>query len=217
MIRRIRDFWMAAALIALIAARGRAQSSCEHCAGAKGPPALMLLTQPAVQQELKLSDEQIKKVGEALAQEREEFRKMRELPREEREHKFAEFFAANRKQAKAIVTPEQAHRLRQIAWQQQGAMAFGNPRVAEALHLSDEQKEKIKTIRQETRDAARKVFGQDPPAAREDARKAMEKLHKDAAAKMMALITPEQKEKWQALIGEPFTGAISGHHRACAQ
>ena len=47
MIRKMRDFSMAVALVALLAARGRAQqSSCEHCAAAKAPPALMLLAQP---------------------------------------------------------------------------------------------------------------------------------------------------------------------------
>jgi Spy/CpxP family protein refolding chaperone len=217
MIRTMRDFGMAVALVALVAARSRAQqASCEHCRGVMAPPALVLLAQPSVQQELKLSDEQIKKVGDAVAQDREEFRKIRELPRDQREPKFAELFETSRKQTRAIVTPEQAHRLRQIVWQQEGGLAFCHPHVAKELQLSAEQKEKIKAIQKETREALKNYWMENAPQNRAQVFSKRKELHDDAAAKMMALITPEQKAKWQEMIGEPFTGAISCHG-PCAQ
>jgi acyl-CoA reductase-like NAD-dependent aldehyde dehydrogenase len=214
--RRIQSWLMAVSLVALAAARGSAQqSACEKCGRVMGPPPLMLLAQKSVQAELKLSDDQVKKVGEALAGQRAEFQKLRALPREEREKKFAELFETSRKLTKEIVTPEQGQRLRQIHWQQQGALAFGNPRVAEALHLSDEQKEKIEAIHKEARETAGKFFAQDPPPAREDIHRTMKELRKTSEAKTMALITEEQKAKWQEMLGTPFTGEI--HHERHAQ
>jgi Spy/CpxP family protein refolding chaperone len=167
MVRTIQKL-MAVILVAALAGRGRAQqaacateqASCEHCGRVMGPPPLMFLSQKSVQQELKLTDEQIKKVGEALTQQREELRKLRELPREERQKKYAALFGASVKLTKEIVTPEQGKRLRQIIWQQEGALAFANPHVAEALQLSGEQKEKIQAIHRETREAAQKFFEQ---------------------------------------------------------
>lgn len=215
MIRRIQNLWTVVSLTALIAGQSGAQqpSSCERCGKGRvmGPPPLMLLAQQSVQQELKLSDEQIKKIGEALAKQREEFHKLRELPREEREKKFAELCGASCKLTKELVSADQAQRLRQISWQQQGALAFANPQVAEALNLTSEQKEKIQAIRQEMRDAARTFFAQEQRPAREDIHKKMKELHQDAAAKMLALITDEQQEKWHELTGAPFTGQIVRH------
>jgi hypothetical protein len=207
--RKIRSWLMAMSLVALIAARGRAQQpNCERWGRIMGPPPLMLLAQKSVQEELKLSDEQVKKVSEALAGQRAEHAKLKELPREEREKKWAEMFGASWKLTKEIVTCEQGQRLRQISWQQQGALAFANPKVAEALHLSDEQKAKIDALHQEARETARKFFAQDPPPAREDMHHTMKELRKTTEAKMMALVTDEQKEKWKELIGAPFTGEI---------
>jgi Spy/CpxP family protein refolding chaperone len=225
MVRRIQKLLTAVALVALSAGRSGAQqascercsaqqASCEHGGRVMGPPPLMFLAQKSVQQDLKLSDEQIKKIGEALTRQREEFNKLRELPREERDKKYAELFGASCKLTKEIVNCEQGHRLRQIIWQQQGALAFGCPEVAKALELTSEQKEKIQAIHQELRDAGRKLFAAEQAPPREEIHKKMKDLHKDAAAKMLALITEEQKEKWHELTGAPFAGEIVRHGRS---
>jgi acyl-CoA reductase-like NAD-dependent aldehyde dehydrogenase len=213
---RMQKYWMAATLVVVVvAARGGAQqaTSCEHPGRVMGPAPLLLLAQKSVQAELKLSDDQIKQVADALAQQRAEFKKLRDLPHEQRAQKSAELMRGSYHVCKEIVTPEQGHRLRQIVWQQQGALAFANPHVAEVLKLSDEQKEKMAAIHREAQEAARKFFAQDPPPAREDIHRTMWELRKNTEAKLMALITPEQKEKWQELTGELFTGEISRHAR----
>ncbi len=51
---------------------------------------MMLLGQKAVQQELKLSDEQVKQIDEQLAKQRESFQGFRDLSPEERQKRFAE-------------------------------------------------------------------------------------------------------------------------------
>src|SRR5262249_7541414 len=83
--------------------------------------------------------------------------------------------------------PEQQKRLEQIALQQAGAGAFSNPRVVTALHLTAEQKEQIRAIQlhRGPRGGPRRNLDQ-----------------------ILALLTPEQKQEWSGLVGEPFRSEI---------
>jgi len=84
--------------------------------GGDGGPAA-LFHNPAVRKELKLTDDQLKKIDKV-------------------------FLAV----ANEILEPEQAKRLAQIRLQLRGSQAFADPSVQTALKLSDEQKENIKTL-----------------------------------------------------------------------
>jgi hypothetical protein len=167
---------------------------------------LALLSQKSVQNELKLSEDQVKKVKELTDKQRESFRGLRDLSQEERQKKMQERTKANEKAVAEILKADQIKRVKQISWQLQGPRAFSDPAVADALKLTDQQKEKVKTIQQETRTARGDRQG---GGNREEARKKAEAARKSANEKLMNVLTTEQKTKWKELTGEPFKGEIS--------
>jgi hypothetical protein len=172
--------------------------------GANSP--VMLLGQKSVQEELKLSGDQIKKAEELAAKQRETLQSLRDLDQEERGKKMQEINQANQKSLAEILKPNQVKRLRQISLQLAGAQAFNNPEVAAELKLTDDQKEKIREIRQQTNQQAQSI--RENTSDRTEARQKVEQLNKSTAGKVIGLLTAEQKEKWKELIGEPFKGEI---------
>ncbi|HMF10669.1 MAG TPA: hypothetical protein VKE94_00130 [Gemmataceae bacterium] len=175
--------------------------------GGFGGNPVMLLGQESVQKELKLTDDQIKKVQELGEKMREKFQEIFGLDEAERPKKMQELNEENRKAIAAFLKPEQDKRLNQIIYQRQGPAAFANPEVAKALGLNAEQKDKVQTINQETGKAMRELFtpGQPPD---DETRKKMDDLRKSSGEKLLALLTAEQKTKWKDLQGEPFKGEI---------
>lgn len=163
-------------------------------AGGFGGGQLMLLGQKSVQEELKLSDQQIEKVKELAKKNREGFKDLKDLSEEDRRKKLADTAAANKKALAEILKSDQRKRLKEISLQTRGGSALADPEVASALKLSDEQKEKIKSIREESRGKGRGGF---TPEAR-----------KAAQEKLMGVLTDDQKTTWKTMTGEPFKGEI---------
>jgi Spy/CpxP family protein refolding chaperone len=174
--------------------------------GGFGGGTTFLLQQKSVQDELKLSEEQVKKIKELSDKQRESFRGLRDLSQEERRTKMEEARKANEKAVAEILKPEQLKRVKQISLQQQGARALANPEVAKTLNLTSEQTDKIKKIQEEAR-AARGERGQ-RGRLDEEARKKLEEARKATNEKIMNVLTAEQKTKLKELTGEPFKGEI---------
>jgi hypothetical protein len=168
---------------------------------------LLLLEQPSVQKELTFSDAQTKQVETLAVRRRLAFLESRELSLTRWYAKFEEL-AAEEKAVVEGLSPEQARRLKQIAWQEGGASAFGDPELAEALGLTDDQKEQIRTIQGEALRALVRSGGhrQGPPRP-EDWKKA-EEAWRTARDQVVGLLTADQKAKWKELKGEPFRGEI---------
>ncbi len=122
---------------------------------------LALLSQPAVQAELKLTPEQQRKIKQ-LTEKRNHFSvrtgpgfgKPHGLSPDEWHAKF-EDLSAQEKVLQDLLDPDQAKRLRQIALQQQGTCALNDPAVAAVLGLSHEQKRKLHRIQEED---SRRIF-----------------------------------------------------------
>jgi hypothetical protein len=168
----------------------------------------MLLSQKSVQEELKLNEEQVKKVDELLAKQRESFGDSRDLSREERQKRFTESREASQKAVGAILNEAQQKRYKQVSLQLQGAGALGDPEVAASLGLSDEQKKSVAEIQSAAREEMRSQF-QDGGGDREKFRAARDATNE----KLQGLLTPEQKTKWQELAGEPFKGELQAPQR----
>jgi hypothetical protein len=175
-------------------------------AGGFGGGTLFLLNQKSVQDELKLSDEQVKKAKELSDKQRESFGGLRDLGQEERRAKIQEQAKATEKAVSELLKPEQLKRVKQISLQQQGARALSNPEVATALSLSDEQKDKIRSIQQEARTGRGQGGGGRPS---EEELKKREEARKATNEKVLNVLTAEQKTKWKEMTGEPFKGEIS--------
>ena len=128
-------------------------------------------------------------------------------PKEKRER----FIASNRNYEaalSAILKPTQMQRLRQIYLQSRGAFAFRDGEVLAELNLSSEQRQQIRTIQNE-------FFmrpPEPPPGPKQPPGKWGPPLQKkdfgnpawQALNKILALLSQEQQQKWQELIGEPF-------------
>lgn len=178
--------------------------------GFGGGGQVFLLQQKSVQAELKLTDEQIKKVAEIKTPNPRDFQN---VPREEIRKKMEEAAKANEKAVADILKPEQAKRLKQISLQQQGAQALNDAEVAKAVNLTDEQKQKIQAIQEDSFKTMRELFQPGGGGFNEETRKKMEDLRKTSNEKVMNLLTAEQKTKLKELTGEPFTGKIEPPRR----
>ena len=196
-------------LVGLMAAPAMAQGRGGFGGGFGGPG--MLLSNKGVQQELKVSDEQAKKLDtlaeETRSKSRENMAKLKDATKDERQEKMrtlgAETNAEVNKSLVEILKPEQIQRFHQIQTQAAGVNAFSTPHVQKALSLTDDQKTKIHAINEETMQAAREArtsAGDD----REAAMKKVTELRKDALSKVTALLTDDQKASWTKLIGDPY-------------
>ncbi|HEV3203723.1 MAG TPA: hypothetical protein VGY77_05040 [Gemmataceae bacterium] len=167
----------------------------------------MLLSQKSVQEELKLSEDQLKKLGEIVKKRQEAREKMADVDPKERFPKMRALILESSKQARAILKPEQDKRLQQIAWQNQGGLALAYSPVSKELNLTEEQIKKITVIKETREKELDKFFGGEA-ASREDARKKSEELTQSTKTKMVEVLTEKQKEKWHAMLGEPFKGEL---------
>jgi Spy/CpxP family protein refolding chaperone len=172
-----------------------------------GMPPWMLLGQKSVQDELKVTDDQIKKAEELSEKQREAFESLRDLEPEERAKKMQEANQENEKALAEILKPAQVKRLKQISLQRAGIQAFISPDVIKELKFTDAQNEKIKEIRQQTMEQRGDVFQNTNDRA--EIRKKLIEIDKSAIEKVVSELKPEQKAKWKELIGEPFKGEIT--------
>lgn len=178
--------------------------------GMAGPRLLLI---PQVQAELKMTEEQVAKVREALGgaggpggrgafgggagggggfgggdpQAREQMRLEQE------------------KKVKEILTAEQYKRYQEIALQQEGPASFARKEVADKLGLSDSQRQKVNAILEEQRATMRDMFqGGGGGGDRQAMMETMQKLREERNAKLLAILTPEQKKIWEGMLGKPF-------------
>lgn len=207
MIRTVFTWALGLGLVALVGTSANAQGRGGF-GGGMGSPA-MLLGNKSVQKELNLTDEQIEKAGAIATEMREKMQeKMQDIPQEERREKMPAIMAELNKEVmksvKEVLKPEQATRLDQIAIQAAGLQAFARPDVAAKLKVTDEQKEKIKAIQEESGAAMREIF-QGAGDDREGAMKKIAELRKETFEKAVALMSDDQKKAWKEMTGKPFT------------
>lgn len=149
---------------------------------------LNLLMNPSVQKELKLSDEQVEKIKKVVP----EFAKLTDLKPDERKDKVQKILAD-------ILQPAQSQRLRQIEVQQRG---LSDPDNQQALKLTEEQKERIKSVNQELGKELRDIFSKDGRS--KDAMEKVQKARQTSREKMVNILTDDQKKTWKEMAGEPF-------------
>jgi hypothetical protein len=215
--RRVCSIALALGLIAILAGQALTQEKGKGKGrgprfGAGGGMYAMLVQNKGVQKELNLTEDQSKKAADVAKEIRdkhkseydelqnlqdymERFRKMGEVNR-----------VVDQETIKAfddVLKPEQVTRLKQIELQQRGPRALTDPSVQTALKLTDEQKEKVRTIWQ---DAMSELAGlrQGGGGFNEETRKKMAEVNKDALKSIQAVFTDEQKKTWKEMTGEPF-------------
>jgi hypothetical protein len=173
-----------------------------------GGPAGFLMA-PNVQQDLKLTDTQVKKVQETLREikerHQEDYAALRDVSYDVRWTKMAalnEMVCAEVKTALSL-SAEQSRRFEQISLQAHGLLAFGCRAVDEKLKLSDDQKSKIREIAEATHNSFASADNSNASEQeRTDARSKRALAQKEDMTKAYALLTDDQKASWKELIGE---------------
>jgi Spy/CpxP family protein refolding chaperone len=181
-----------------------------------------------VQTELKVTEEQKASIdklveeqraareqerGDRGGQDRPNFQDLSDEERAARMEEFrkqaAERETKSREQLAAILDDGQMQRLKQISIQLQGTQALSDEEVAKELALTDLQKEEIADTREE---ANREMFEQmrelfqpgQQDGDREANRAKMEELRKAADEKVLANLSDDQKQKFEAMKGPKF-------------
>jgi hypothetical protein len=171
-----------------------------------------LLMNKSVQEELKLDKEAVEKITAAINKVREDMKddlaKLREqdTPREERQAINKKLTEATTKAVADLVKPEQMTRVKQIQLQVQGVNAFNNADVQKALSLTDDQKEDVKKLIEETGQKVRELF-QDAQGDQDKIREMRTKIAamtKENMEKVTKSLKPEQQKALKELLGAPF-------------
>lgn len=166
---------------------------------------LLLLRQKSVRDDLKMDQEEGKKVFEFTAKQHEAAEKVMALPEAEHKAKFDAMARENEHFLATHLTPEQRKRLEQISMHLAGLMWVTRPAIARDLNLTAEQKQKARQLQGEARAEVAAVIHAEN---RDTRRQKIEELHKANRERLMSLLTDEQKAKWKELAGPPFKGQV---------
>ena len=213
---------MAAGMVGITVAQERQRQGGGFGGFGFGGPT-SLLRSKTVREDLKLTEEQSKKLqewGKEYGQKAQEAmrEKMKDIPREQIREKIgaimAEMQAETYKQIGTILDEKQVKRLKEIDLQVAGTQALVRPDVQEALKVTDDQKEKLRGVAQDSFTAMRElreeygVQGFGPPRLDEAKQKEYDRklagIRKEVEEKSLAALTDDQKAKWKEKTGAPI-------------
>jgi hypothetical protein len=171
---------------------------------------VMLLLNPRVRDELKLTDDQtdqIKQAGRKVAEKhRDAIGGLAKAEGQERAEKFRALVNTAsdevKKELDGILKPEQNKRLAQLALQFSGPRALIDPEFREKLNLTDEQTKQLHEIGEAFGKSVRELPRD--PDDRDEARQKYRALWRETVGKVRGVLTDEQKARWRELAGEPF-------------
>lgn len=133
---------------------------------------------------------------------------LRDASREERMEKFREHMSARSKeidkQVGEILGVDRSKRLKQIRLQVMGPSAIlMSPEVSSDLGVTESQREDLQSS---LRDSMREVFGALRSAGEDEAarKKIMTEMRAEQEKKVLAVLTTEQKKKWEQMLGPPI-------------
>src|SRR5947199_9704119 len=96
------------------------------------------------------------------------------------------------KQIQSILNPSQTERLKQLQAQREGVNRFSQPDLVRQLELTEQQRERIRSIREVGQPIGPVPFGQTDEQRRE--------LLDD----VLSVLTDDQKSKWATMLGKEF-------------
>jgi hypothetical protein len=174
-----------------------------------------LVQNKSVQEELKMTDEQVAKVKEIADKSREKFKD--ELEKGDFKAKFEIFKKVNdsitetvTKDLDKLLKPEQIKRLKQIEIQQLGVEAFTKDSVIKDLKLNDDQTTKIKTLTETLQKDTKAAFEDAGKGKFQEAFKKVGELKTATMEKVTGVLTDTQKTKWKDLTGDKFELKFGG-------
>jgi Spy/CpxP family protein refolding chaperone len=176
--------------------------------GMGGPP---LLLNKSVQEELKLTPEQVEKVRKLTHEMFEKyhgrFEKLRDLQGEERFHQAQELTHEihhdMRQPLSEILNHDQLRRFYQIELQQNALWAITAPKVRDHLKLTEEQVNKIRSIRKEAGKEMHELM-ENRQGDREETFKKFQELRRSTMKQIFGVLNDDQRATWKEMVGERF-------------
>lgn len=172
-----------------------------------------LLMRKDVQEDLKLSADQISKIEAIQKKAQEDMRaKMEEIRNsggdfEGARAEMQKAMAETTKKALAVLTPEQGKRFKEIRIQMQGNRILLDPEIQKELGVTSDQKMKIDKIQSDMQEGMRSMM-QDMQGgggmSREEMRAEMQKRQKKMDEDLGKVLTVEQAAKLKEMAGKPF-------------
>jgi delta 1-pyrroline-5-carboxylate dehydrogenase len=163
-----------------------------------------LLSSATVQKELELVDDQKTKITEANTKMRtamrEAFQGMQDGGPEEMQKKMQALQDDLAKTIESILLPNQLKRLKEIALQQSGAQAINDPKIQEALKLTDDQKAKIKKVGEDAMQKMRSLF--EGGGDMQENMTKMREMRQDTEKQLLAVLTDAQKQDLEKMKGK---------------
>lgn len=170
-----------------------------------------MLENTRVQEALHLAPEQKARLDDLLkgwsAERTAIFTETQALDEDARRQRFVRMAEEHDRALAEALSEQQRQRVKQIVIQAQGLFAFKDSEIVKALDLTVEQRKAV-------RDIEREIFAQGggggPPMRRgpgENRGPGPPRINRqESVARVVAILTDEQRGKWQELVGEPFAG-----------
>ncbi|HMP01831.1 MAG TPA: hypothetical protein PKC45_04940 [Gemmatales bacterium] len=167
-----------------------------------------LLNEKAIQQDLGLTEDQVKKL-ESFTRDNRPPRFEPGGDREEMRARMEEFQRTSERELGNILNADQMKRFKQLRLQStQRTMGLGavlrNPEVAQAIDVSDVQRESMRNMGEEMQEMMREM--RENQVGPQEMMEKMQELRKSMDEKIEKLLTDDQKAKLKEMMGEPFKG-----------
>jgi methionine-R-sulfoxide reductase len=173
---------------------------------ATSDPLLLLLRAPAVRRELDLRENQVESLEQAITEVNEPLWRLRDAQFLNVENSGKAWQLIDQVETKlgVVLNREQHTRLRQLVRQARGPNALLSADVIEGLKLSPDQLHQIGGLLEDTWKESQRLQKESTAKASGDAGQEVEKLMTAQRKKVFAVLTEEQKRRFQRLAGDPF-------------
>ena len=200
---------VAAVAVVLMSSTSHAQRGYSRILDRLGAAGLLVFE--AVQDELKLTDEQRQRFTEL----HEEARNLgyQSDKKEEYERKLQELATKEEKTIKSTLNDKQKKRLEELYLQYKGPRALLREEVATKLGLDEAQRHKIKKIQDESRQIPQFDYRDATPEQRQKRVRDLVDRYEKASEDMLAVLRPAQKEAFEKMQGESFEFSRPGGSR----
>ena len=176
-------------------------------------PFLFLLREPAVHDDLGLTQEERGRLIEINRSFDGELLATRNMPAEKSQERIVRVMAESEDQVAKLFSGQQQSRMRQIAYRLKGMPFVLDPQAAEQMKLTSRQKTKIESI---VTEAKEEISGLDSRTyqgkeAHQKSQKAIAAALKKEHQAILGTLTDSQKQRLVALVGRTFDSGRLGH------
>jgi hypothetical protein len=190
---------------------GTPEAVRRHVTDTLGP--LSLVFRDTVQKELKLSDEQKKKLEKRLQDTGQDamqyFQNLQTAKPEERQKVHHAYVEKAQEQLTAFLEgalkEEQFKRLRQVMLQREGLFGLGHPEIMKELEITDNQRQQFGEVVQELQKKTEPLMKEAQKGGKpEEIGPKMMKIRKEHEDRIEAILNDAQKKQWKEMLGKPF-------------